>query len=72
MVRGSIDLLCRQDGKLWVVDYKTDARRKKASSASPYRRQGAAYVAAVRKSLGEEAGFKLIHLRDGVVEEVLP
>ncbi|OGR91917.1 MAG: hypothetical protein A2V88_16930 [Elusimicrobia bacterium RBG_16_66_12] len=70
VVRGSIDLLCRRDGKLWVVDYKTDARRKKTAKSSAYRRQGAAYVEAVRRSLGEEAGFKLIHLRDGVVEEV--
>ena len=70
VVRGSIDLLCRQDGRLWVADYKTDARRKNVSSVSPYRRQGAAYIAAVRQATGEEAGFKLIHLRDGVVEEV--
>lgn len=70
VVRGSIDLLCRQGGRLWVVDYKTDARRAKTAKSSPYRRQGAVYVEAVRRSLGEEAGFKLIHLRDGVVEEV--
>ena len=70
VVRGSIDLLCRQGGKLWVVDYKTDARRKNVPKVSPYRRQGAAYVEVVRRAWGEESGFKLIHLRDGSVEEV--
>ncbi|HAZ07175.1 MAG TPA: hypothetical protein DCZ01_01330, partial [Elusimicrobia bacterium] len=71
VVRGSIDLLCRQDGRLWVVDYKTDeGKAKKGAKISNYRRQGAVYVEAVRRALGEAAGFKILHLRDGAITEV--
>ncbi|MBI5209729.1 MAG: UvrD-helicase domain-containing protein [Elusimicrobia bacterium] len=66
VVRGSIDLLYRQDGRLWVADYKTESRgRERAALAGLYRRQGAAYVQAVAKARGEAAGFRLIFLREG-------
>ena len=51
VVRGSIDVLYRLDGKLWVGDYKTEGRGRERK-ARLYLRQGQAYVEAVRQSLG--------------------
>ncbi|MBI4677711.1 MAG: UvrD-helicase domain-containing protein [Elusimicrobia bacterium] len=64
VMRGSIDVLYRHQGRLWVADYKTDGRGRD-KTRDLYRRQGAAYVDAVRRALGEPAGFKLLFLRDG-------
>ncbi|MEK7859445.1 MAG: 3'-5' exonuclease, partial [Elusimicrobiota bacterium] len=66
VMRGSIDLLYRKDGKTIVADYKTDEvepaelekRREK------YHRQGRAYCRAVERALGlKDVGFRLIFLR---------
>ncbi|MFA6315921.1 MAG: UvrD-helicase domain-containing protein [Elusimicrobiota bacterium] len=64
VVRGSIDVLYRREGLLWVGDYKLDGRGRERK-ASLYRRQGQAYVDAVARALGEKAGFKLFFLREG-------
>ncbi|MBI5625426.1 MAG: UvrD-helicase domain-containing protein [Elusimicrobia bacterium] len=64
VVRGSIDILYRQGGRLWVGDYKLDGRGRERK-ARLYRRQGQAYVDAVQRALGERAGFKLFFLREG-------
>ena len=71
VVRGSIDLLCRTAGRLWVVDYKTDrvrAGEAKAASAA-YREQGSVYREAVRRAMGEPCGFKLLFLRAAEIVE---
>ncbi|MBI5884421.1 MAG: UvrD-helicase domain-containing protein [Elusimicrobia bacterium] len=66
IVRGSIDILYRLDGRLWVGDYKTEGRGRERK-AKLYLRQGQAYVEAVRQSLGEKAGFRLFFLREAEV-----
>lgn len=68
VVRGSIDLLCRRDGRLWVVDYKSGS--DPPAGHARYRRQGEIYVEAVRRSRGEEAGFWIVDVRRGVIEEI--
>ncbi len=67
VVRGSMDLLLRRDGKLWVADYKTDKVSKgdAARHAERYEPQGRAYAEAVGKALGEPCGFQVIFLRTG-------
>ncbi len=65
VVRGVIDLLYRRDGKLWVVDFKTD-RVKPGDSlvrAERYAHQGRDYRSAVQRSLNEPCGFEIIFLR---------
>jgi ATP-dependent exoDNAse (exonuclease V) beta subunit len=57
IVEGVIDLLHEQpDGKLIVVDYKTDRVTEAdfAARADSYRAQGAAYAAAVTQATGRE------------------
>jgi ATP-dependent exoDNAse (exonuclease V) beta subunit len=65
VVRGAIDLLYRQDGRLVVADYKTEDATKKElpKLRAKYEAQGRAYVEAVKKALGEKAEFRLIFLR---------
>lgn len=70
VIRGSIDILYRRDGALWVGDYKTEGRGRERK-ARLYRRQGQAYVEAVRQSLGGKAGFRLFFLREGEAMTVL-
>ncbi len=65
VVRGSIDLLCRRDGKLVVIDYKTDQISAKDAPArrEHYAPQGLAYCEAVRRAYGEDAAFEIVFLR---------
>ena len=72
LMRGAIDLLVRVDGKLWVVDYKTDRIKpgEAARRAAFYAPQGRAYGQAASLALGEAAGFKVIFLRTGEAVEV--
>jgi ATP-dependent helicase/nuclease subunit A len=70
-VRGSVDLLYKEAGRLWVADYKTDRLTGPAAQrADRYARQGEAYRRAVESALGEPCGFRLIFLRTGEVVEV--
>jgi ATP-dependent helicase/nuclease subunit A len=71
-MRGVIDLLYEFEGKLIVADYKTNKLddNSPAKLVDHYRTQGAAYQEAVRQSLGREAGFELIFLRDSSVVPV--
>jgi ATP-dependent exoDNAse (exonuclease V) beta subunit len=77
-VSGSIDLLYRDgDGRLVVVDYKTDRLDPQASDADAsrarYARQGALYCRAVQDALGAEVPprFELWWLRSGQIEAIL-
>ena len=72
VLRGSIDLLYRASGRLWIADYKTDRIKPgvAAKRALRHRDQGRAYVEAARRALGETAGFKVIFLRSGEMVEV--
>ncbi len=64
-MRGVIDLLVERDGRLVVIDYKTNKidRRSLTDLADHYRAQGLAYQQAVLRSLGQEADFELLFLR---------
>jgi ATP-dependent helicase/nuclease subunit A len=70
---GSIDLLYRdEDGRLVVVDYKTDRVESGADPAARgrYARQGALYCRAVKEALGADRTprFEIWWLRSGTVE----
>ncbi len=71
ILRGVMDLLYRDQGRLWVADYKTDRVPAGGLSAAAqrYRPQGEAYRAAVQKALGEPCGFRVIFLREGKMVE---
>ncbi len=73
VMRGSIDLLFRDQGRLWVADYKTDRipADQMELHAQRYDRQGRAYVDAVEKVMGERCGFQVIYLRLGCAVEVV-
>ncbi len=73
-VAGSIDLLYRdEDGRLVVVDYKTDRPDPRADATAQrerYARQGGLYCRAVRLALGTDPPprFEIWWLRRGAVE----
>jgi ATP-dependent helicase/nuclease subunit A len=67
---GTIDLLYRLDGQLWIADYKTDAVEAKhvRDRLDRYRQQAEIYTAAIARALGVDApSFQFIFLRPGVV-----
>jgi DNA helicase II / ATP-dependent DNA helicase PcrA len=65
LVRGFIDRLCRGiDGKVWVIDYKTN-RSLGAESLTVYGRQLAIYQRAVREALNMDADPLLMEMRTG-------
>jgi ATP-dependent exoDNAse (exonuclease V) beta subunit len=69
-VTGSVDLLYRDDdGRLVVVDYKTDRERGEPGAAR-YAKQGELYCRAVGEALGADPPprFEIWWLRTGVVE----
>ncbi|MBI4396386.1 MAG: UvrD-helicase domain-containing protein [Elusimicrobia bacterium] len=68
--RGSIDILFRQSGRLWVADYKTD--RLIADASEKYMNQGRAYVNAVNETLHEPCGFQLLFLRTCEKIDLIP
>ena len=74
VLRGSMDLLYRAEGCLWVADYKTDVvpNGRARLHAQHYAPQGAAYKAAVEKALNEPCGFQVIFLRTPEAVEVFP
>ena len=69
VIRGFIDLVFEEEGKLVVVDFKTDkiAEGEAEDKATGYDNQGAAYVMALEAATGLEVG-KLVFsfLRPGV------
>jgi ATP-dependent helicase/nuclease subunit A len=72
-VTGSIDLLYRdEDGRLVVVDYKTDRERGEAG-ALRYAKQGQLYCRAVAEALGADPPprFEIWWLRCGQIEAIL-
>jgi ATP-dependent helicase/nuclease subunit A len=59
MMRGTIDILYRLlSGQIVIGDYKSGHTKQNHAA------QGAAYQEAVRRALGVEAVFKVIHLRE--------
>jgi ATP-dependent helicase/nuclease subunit A len=66
VVRGTMDLVYRKDGRTVVADYKSEAvsPRDLPRLREKYRRQGDCYRAAVSRAWGvTDAGFRLIFLR---------
>jgi len=62
LTRGTIDILYRRpDGKLVVGDYKSGLTKQDNMA------QGQAYIEGVKRSLGREAIFKIIYLRETAV-----
>ena len=69
VIRGAIDLVFEEEGKLVVVDFKTDkvAAGEAEDKASFYENQGAAYIMALEAATGLEVGELVFSfLRPGV------
>lgn len=68
VMQGTLDLLYRLDGQVWIGDYKTDrvTAAEAPERAQAYRMQAETYRQAVERSLGQPVGFKFIFLRSGV------
>lgn len=73
IVRGSIDLLFREGGRLWVADYKTDRvpEDQMELHSQRYEPQGRSYIDAVEKIMGEKCGFMVLYLRLGKAVEII-
>jgi ATP-dependent helicase/nuclease subunit A len=70
---GTIDLLYRLDGRVWIADYKTDVMEAHdvQSRLDRYRQQAEIYKAAIARSVRLGApSFQFIFLRPGLVETV--
>ncbi len=70
---GIIDLVCEIDGKLLVVDYKTDnvTAKQAAKHAQQYRLQGDVYLKAVNEATGRKPeAFRLVLLRPCVAVDL--
>jgi ATP-dependent helicase/nuclease subunit A len=62
VMQGAIDLVARIDGRLTVIDYKTD----REDHPEKYGEQKRWYLEAVKRTLGEKnPQFKLLYLRSG-------
>ena len=73
VMSGTIDLLYRLDGRVWIADYKTDWVEKDelTGRAAEYAIQAQAYREAVSRCLGlEQVGFKFIFVRNGAVVQI--
>jgi ATP-dependent helicase/nuclease subunit A len=73
VMSGTIDLLYRLDGRVWIADYKTDrvSAEGLTARAAEYAIQARVYREAVSRSLGlEQVGFKFIFVRNGTAVEV--
>ena len=69
VIRGFIDLVFEEEGKLVIVDFKTDqiTEGEAEDKAADYENQGAAYVMALEAATGLEAGDLVFSfLRPGV------
>lgn len=70
---GTIDLLYRLDGQVWIADYKTDTvdAEDVQNRLGQYRQQAEIYRAAIARSLGlETPPFQFVFLRPGLVVTV--
>lgn len=67
VVRGTLDLLYRDEAGWWAADYKTHSvtLAECVTAAEAYRAQGFAYQEAVRRAWGEPCGFEVIWIRLG-------
>jgi len=72
LMRGSMDLLYRDDGRIWVADYKTDKILPEEAElhAHRYEKQGEVYIEAAQRVLGEKCGFQVIFLDSGEVVNI--
>lgn len=73
VMQGTLDLLYRLDGRIWIGDYKTDQVTAAGAPerAAAYARQAEVYRRAVCEALGLAAvGFRFIFLRSGVAVAV--
>ncbi|MFQ5579918.1 MAG: UvrD-helicase domain-containing protein [Nitrospiria bacterium] len=73
IMEGVIDLIYEKDGKIYVVDYKTDRVKKEdlRQAAEGYRHQARIYPEAVRRSLQRElVSTRFIFLRTGEAIEM--
>ncbi|MFM8551244.1 MAG: PD-(D/E)XK nuclease family protein [Nitrospiraceae bacterium] len=69
VMHGTMDLLYRLDGEVWIADYKTDrvAAGEEESRAAAYWAQALVYREAVGACLGgEPVRFQFIFLRSGI------
>ncbi|MBL0349881.1 MAG: UvrD-helicase domain-containing protein [Elusimicrobia bacterium] len=73
ILRGSLDLLYRAEGRTIVADFKTDrvTPGEEAARAREYEAQGEAYVEGIRRSLGLDCDFEVIFIRTGCSVKVL-
>jgi ATP-dependent helicase/nuclease subunit A len=70
---GTIDLLYRLDGQLWIADYKTDSidAGEVPARAEEHRLQAEIYTAAIAQSLGVDfVSFQFIFLRPGLAVNI--
>jgi ATP-dependent helicase/nuclease subunit A len=68
LMEGTIDVVYRLDGRVWVVDYKTDRVEEAALErrAAEYEIQARVYREAIARSLGlDQVTFQLVFLRSG-------
>jgi ATP-dependent helicase/nuclease subunit A len=75
MMEGAIDLIYEDDGRLYVVDYKTDSVDSEGARAAAerYRVQANVYTRAVRGGLGREvAAFRCVFVRPGLAVDLAP
>lgn len=73
VMSGTIDLLYRLDGRLWIADYKTDQVNESELQARVelYRPQADAYKTGVLQSLGvSSVNFQFVFLRTGQVVNI--
>jgi ATP-dependent helicase/nuclease subunit A len=73
-MEGTIDLVYRLNGDIWIADYKTDriTSNEIVDRAGEYRFQAQIYTEAVSQCLGvKPKGFQFIFLRTGTVVPVL-
>jgi ATP-dependent helicase/nuclease subunit A len=72
VMSGTIDLLYRLDGRIWIADYKTDRVKEQGltARAGEYEVQARVYREAVSRCLGlDQVGFKFIFIRSGTAVE---
>ncbi len=60
VMQGAVDLAFEENGKLVIVDYKTDRVREIGKLAVLYRKQLLLYKEALRRSMEQEVGECLI------------
>lgn len=65
VVRGSMDLVCREGGKIVIVDFKSERvdETSAAAARAAHAEQGKAYVAALKEAWGVSAEFRVLFLR---------